>query len=90
MALQTGPGTLPNEAVTVSKFKTGRGSVPGGNTTVAVVFGVQFPDANYSIGLGCSANYGTWITGKANTGFTINLSAAPGGPTPVDWIAVHD
>jgi hypothetical protein len=90
MAVQTGTGVNPLDAVTVSKFKNGRPSVPGGNTTFAVVFGSPFADANYSVKLGCSDNYVSWITARLNTGFTINVSAAPGAPLPVDFIAIHD
>lgn len=90
MSVQTGTGANPNDAVTVSKFKTGRANIVNPAITVAVAFGAAFADTNYSIALIPSVNVVAWYDTKAVGGFNVNISAPQGAPIDVDWIAVHD
>jgi len=75
----------------------GSENIAGAATTAAVVFPTPMPDAAYAVvavaiedpGFPGLANVNVWITAKTNTGFTLNVSAAPGAGNNliVDWIA---
>jgi hypothetical protein len=45
-------------------------------TTAAVTFTTALPDANYQVHVDAPEDRRVWVTSKATTGFTINVSAS--------------
>lgn len=81
-------GTLPSDPDVTDKH--GRGVVPIGQTTLAVTFNTPYLDTNYSLVATPGTNIGWWITSKATTGFTFNISVAQLAGVAFDWFARHD
>lgn len=103
-------GGTPNLALTGIQGISGSGAstdrnnlrgtvqISGNNTSAAVAFSVNEPDAAYLLSVAVTDQTGTPATGstraatksKATTGFTIILEAAPGvgNSVTVDWILI--
>jgi hypothetical protein len=90
-------------AIAGASTPSGRVNIVGAATTAAVVFAAPFPPfiagvPNYSVVLTAAegtvgfAMVNCWATNIANTGFTANISAAPGGANivVVNWMAEPD
>ena len=90
-------------AIAGASTPSGRVDIVGAATSAAVVFAVPFPAfvggiPNYSVDLTAAegtpgfTNVNCFATNIANTGFTANISAAPGGANivTVNWMAEPD
>ena len=78
----------------------GQTTITGAATTAAVTFGGPEADTSYYVLATITAvtdatpvagSTTMWVTGKATTGFTLNLEAAPGGTdsVTVDWAVLR-
>lgn len=70
-----------------------RGSVTmtSGATTAAVTLSPATADTSYRLALTPSWNAGSiWYTAKATTGWTVNVTTAPGSDSTVDWLLTRD
>lgn len=69
---------------------TGQASIGAAETSKAVAFEGRELDVSYQVAVTPSWDTRVWVTSKAVTGFTINLSTAPGGGGgTVDWSLVR-
>lgn len=94
-------GTVPSGPVLITPRNLRGSEIITGVATVATVIFPIFSedDANYFVQVSIGATAGgpaagstrAFVTGKAGTGFTINLEAAPGGAASVtvDWLIVR-
>lgn len=69
---------------------SGTAVIGAAETTHAVTFDGRELDAGYRVTTTPSWDTRVWVTGKSVAGFTLNLSAAPGGSGgDVDWSVVR-
>ncbi len=81
---------LADPAGAPGDLQSGRATVPGGASSVAVAFPLAWPDDDYAVVATPEAPVAAWVSTCSPTGFTLHLSAAVQGDTRVHWVAVHD
>jgi hypothetical protein len=78
--------------------QSGRSNLTGAGTTVAITLPRAYADTNYTIIAtsvdetgGGAAGVNVHVTAKATTGFTLNVSGAPGAATiSLHWFTRYD
>jgi hypothetical protein len=79
------------EGLTEAVGKSGRASLPSGQSAVNVIFSTPWEDALYSVSaLPEGAAVSCWVSDVSESGFCLHTSAPVGQDTPIHWFAVHD
>lgn len=76
---------------TATEAKSGRATLPTGESAVDVTFQAPWDDTLYTVvALPEGAAVACWVTDLAASGFSLHASAPAGQDTPIHWIALHD